>query len=332
MGKELQTKPNIAVPVGDPNGIGPEIALMAALDPAVHGVAKPNLVADQAVIETVASELGLEQKLTQALSDGAIATHPIEAFGEKRKPGEVSGQAGAAAVAYAEAAIALVEADEAAAVVAGPHNETAVAKAGIPFSGYPGLLAKATGVVPDDVFLMLVTPRFRLVHVTLHVGLRRALDSLTEKRVLSAIQATHDALRAIGIERPRIGVGGINPHAGEGGLFGDEDDVITVPAVAMARAKGLSVDGPIGADLLLSEGDHDASVVMFHDQGHIPAKLEGRGNAFGITIGAPVLFSTVAHGSAHDIAGLGRADPSPLAGAINKMAEILAEADSYVGG
>ena len=239
-------------------------------------------------------------------------------------PGAVTAEAGAAAVAYARAAIRLVESREAQAVVAGPHNETAIARAGIPFAGYPQLLAETTGTDPEDVFLMLIGPRLRIVHATLHVGLRQALDSLTTEKVLSALRAAHGALRRIGIERPRIAVCGINPHAGEGGLFGNEDAEITAPAVARANAEGIAADGPRGADLLLQECEHDAYIAMYHDQGHIPIKLEGRGNAFGISIGAPVLFGTVAHGSAHDIAGTGRADPAAFAVALTGMAQLLA--------
>ena len=141
---------------------------------------------------------------------------------------------------------------------------------------------------------------------------------------MSALRAAHGALRRIGIDRPRIAVCGINPHAGEGGLFGNEDAEITAPAVARANAEGIAADGPRGADLLLQECEHDAYIAMYHDQGHIPIKLEGRGNAFGISIGAPVLFGTVAHGSAHDIAGTGCADPAAFAVALTGMAQLLA--------
>lgn len=318
-----QNRPTIAVPVGDPTGIGPEIVLKAALDPDVQACARPILIADKAVIAETADRLGCADALRQAASAGHVELLDLVALEAPAVPGTVTAAAGRATIAYARAAIALVAGGRAAAVVAGPHNETAVALAGIRFSGYPGLLAEATGVDPDDVFLMLISPRFRIVHATLHVGLRRALDSLTTRRIADCIRATDTAMRRMGFDRPRIGVAGINPHAGEGGLFGDEDERIAAPAVAAARADGIDADGPTGADLLLAAGAHDAYVVMFHDQGHIPVKLEGRGNALGVSIGAPVLLSTVAHGSAHDIAGTGRADPSALAGAMIKMADIL---------
>ena len=317
------------MPVGDPNGIGPEIALKSATSADVLQVLKPVIVADPTVIEATAGRLGLEDRLSALLAAGSVTLSPVEALTGALTPGvltpgAVTAAAGAAAVAYARAAIRLVESREAQAVVAGPHNETAIAKAGIPFAGYPQLLAETTGTDPEDVFLMLVGPRLRIVHATLHVGLRQALDSLTPEKVLSALRAAHGALRRIGIDRPRIAVCGINPHAGEGGLFGNEDAEITAPAVARATAEGIAADGPRGADLLLQECEHDAYIAMYHDQGHIPIKLEGRGNAFGISIGAPVLFGTVAHGSAHDIAGTGCADPAAFAVALTGMAQLLA--------
>ena len=306
---------------------------MSAISADVLQVVKPVIVADPTVIEATAGRLGLEDRLSALLAEGSVALSPVEALTGAPTgaltpgvltPGAVTAAAGAAAVAYARAAIRLVESREAQAVVAGPHNETAIARAGIPFADYPQLLAETTGTDPDDVFLMLVGPRLRIVHATLHVGLRQALDSLTPEKVLSALRAAHGALRRIGIERPRIAVCGINPHAGEGGLFGNEDAEITAPAVARANAEGIAADGPRGADLLLQECEHDAYIAMYHDQGHIPIKLEGRGNAFGISIGAPVLFGTVAHGSAHDIAGTGCADPAAFAVALTGMAQLLA--------
>ena len=321
------------MPVGDPNGIGPEIALMSAISADVLKVVKPVIVADPTVIEATAGRLGLEDRLSALLAAGSVTLSPVEALTGALTgaltpgvltPGAVTAAAGAAAVAYARAAIRLVESRGAQAVVAGPHNETAIARAGIPFAGYPQLLAETTGTDPEEVFLMLIGPRFRIVHATLHVGLRQALDSLTPEKVLSALRAAHGALRRIGIDRPRIAVCGINPHAGEGGLFGNEDAEITAPAVARANAEGIAADGPRGADLLLQECEHDAYIAMYHDQGHIPIKLEGRGNAFGISIGAPVLFGTVAHGSAHDIAGTGCADPAAFAVALTGMAQLLA--------
>lgn len=308
-------RPIIAMPIGDPNGVGPEIALKAAADPSVQQVCQPLIVGDQAILSRLAESL--DCKL-----DG-IDFHDVPVLGERQKPGEVTAAAGAATVSYAQAAIQLAVDGRAAAVVAAPHNETAVAAAGISFTGYPGLLAEATGTDPDNVFLMLVTPRFRIVHQTLHVGLRTALDSLTEERVYRGILACYQALKIFQINQPKIGVFGINPHAGENGLFGDDDERITRPAADRARKDGMDVVGPAGADVMLQEQACDGYLAMFHDQGHIPAKLEGRDAAVGLSIGTPILFSSVAHGSAHDIAGLGIADARPMTNVLRRVAEMV---------
>jgi 4-hydroxythreonine-4-phosphate dehydrogenase/1,2-dihydroxy-3,5-cyclohexadiene-1,4-dicarboxylate dehydrogenase len=314
--------PCLAVPLGDPNGIGPEIALAAALDPALRALSRIVLVGDRSVVDGCAARLGRLDELRRLEREAALAIEAVET-GVRAQPGVVAADAGRATVAYAKHAIELVRKGMADAVVAGPHNETAVARAGIAFSGYPGLLAEATGTPADEVFLMLVSPLLKIVHVTLHVGLRAALDSITPARVAAAARAADRALRLFGIANPRIGVCGINPHAGEGGLFGIEDDTIVRPGVVAAAREGIAVDGPAGADVLLAEGRHDAYLAMYHDQGHIPIKLQGRGNSFGVSIGAPVLLSTVAHGSAHDIAGKGVADATALKNTIRQLAEVL---------
>lgn len=317
-----QARPRLALALGDPNGIGPEIALKAVLDAELRAASQLVLVGDRSAIERCAAQLGCTAELCRLLDAEAIGFEAVET-GLDPRPGVVAPDAGRATIAYAKRAIALAESGAADAVVAGPHNETAVARAGIKFSGYPGLLAEATGTSPDEVFLMLVSPRLKIVHVTLHMGLRAALDSITADRILAAARAAHRALRLFGIEKPRLAACGINPHAGEGGLFGSEDDTIVAPAIAAAAREGIAIEGPGGADLLLAEGRHDAYLAMYHDQGHIPIKLEGRGNSFGVSIGAPVLLSTVAHGSAHDIAGKGIADAAALKTTIKRLAEVL---------
>lgn len=316
----MTARPRIAIPLGDPHGIGPEIALKAAADPGVQAACAPVLIGDQTVLEFYGRQTGI------AGEDAGFAASAFadDGLGDARpEPGTVTAGAGRATVAYARAAIALARAGAADAVVAGPHNETAVAAAGIPFSGYPGLLAAETGTDPDDVFLMLVGPAHRIVHLTLHVGLRAALDMITPGRVTAAARAADRACRQIGISQPRIGVCGLNPHAGEGGLFGDDDDRLVAPGVAAARAEGIAIDDPAGADVLLAARGHDAYLAMYHDQGHIPVKLAGRGRSFGLSIGTDVLFATVAHGSAHDIAGRGAADATPLINTLLNLARQL---------
>lgn len=315
-------RPRLALALGDPNGIGPEIALRAALDAELRAASRIVLVGDRSVIDRCATQLDCTEALGRLIADDAIGFEPVES-GVDPRPGRVAPDAGRATVAYAKRAIAMVEGGAADAVVAGPHNETAVSQAGIEFSGYPGLLAEATKIDPAEVFLMLVSRRLKIVHVTLHVGLRAALDAITSERVLAAARAAHRALRLLGVASPRLAACGINPHAGEGGLFGSEDETIVKPAIAAAQREGICIEGPAGADVLLAEARHDAYLAMYHDQGHIPVKLEGRGNSFGLSIGAPVLLSTVAHGSAHDIAGRGVADATAIKTTITRLAEVL---------
>jgi len=285
----------IAIAIGDPNGIGPEIAVKAARKFAGGGI-EPVLVGDEFVIRRYGGE-GLAIAPVHALEPAGFA------------PGRIDPRAGAATVAYVREAVRLVNAGEVAAIVACPQSETAINSAGIPFSGYAGLLAQLTGTPEDRVFLMLAAAGLRIAHVTLHESVKSALGRITTDRVVAAGLATVKAVQRLGVANPKLGVFGINPHAGEGGLFGDEDDRITVPAVARLRELGVLADGPVGADVMLSQRRHDVYLAMFHDQGHIPMKLLSPLRSSALSIGTPVLFSSVGHGCAHDIAGKGVADP-----------------------
>ena len=309
--------PVIALAIGDPNGIGPEIAVKAAI--ALDGVAgapRLLLVGDDHVVRHYAGDRPIrlcdDTPLPPATA-GVIDVAPVTGLpAGDFVPGQCGPASGRAMIAYVERALGLVRAGVAAAIVACPHNEAAVNAAGIRFSGYPGLLARLAGVREEAVFLMLVGGGLRIVHATLHERLADALARLDAERVAAAARAADQALRALGIVRPRIGLFGINPHAGENGLFGDDDDRVTMPAAARLRAEGIDAVGPQGADLLLSERGCDAYVAAYHDQGHIPIKLvAGRASA-ALSIGAGVVFASVGHGSAPDIAGLDRADPEPL--------------------
>lgn len=291
----MAARMRIAIAIGDPNGIGPEIAVKAARQFA-GGPVEPVLVGDEFVIRRYGGE-GLAIAPVNALDAAGFI------------PGKVDARAGAATVAYIREAVRLVNAGEAAAIVACPQSETAINSAGIPFSGYAGLLAQLTGTADNQVFLMLVAAGLRIAHVTLHESVRSALGRITTDRVVAAGLATVKAVQRLGVPHPKLGVFGINPHAGENGLFGDEDDRITVPAVARLRELGVLADGPVGADVMLSQRKHDVYLAMFHDQGHIPIKLLSPLRSSALSIGTPVLFSSVGHGSAHDIAGKGVADP-----------------------
>jgi 4-hydroxythreonine-4-phosphate dehydrogenase len=312
----------IAVSIGDPAGIGCEVALKALAAPEIAGRCAAVLVGDGALIARCNRDFGTNLTLRPVdaaerltLDGDAIEVLHVPGLDTNDfRFGVVSAVNGRALIAYGEAAIRLAERGIVDAVVAAPQNQSSVKAAGIEFDGYSTFLARVTGTPVDDVFLLVATDRFCIAHVTLHVSLREAIDLVRRGRVLKAIRATDVALRRMGIPRPRLGVAGLNPHAGENGLFGREEIDEIAPAIADARAEGIDVAGPFGADVMLARGGLDGYVVMIHDQGHIPAKLEH--GATGFTVGAPVLMTSVAHGSAHDIAGKGVADPSHMINAI----------------
>ncbi len=297
----------LALATGDPNGIGPEIALqaLAALDERARAritVFGPGEVLQRAAVVCGVSALWPRIRHVEA---GTMA--PGCAL-----PGRIDAAAGVSTIASATAALQAVRAGEFDAVIACPHHETAIHQAGIPFSGYPSLVARVCGVPEDEVFLLLVGGGLRIVHVTLHESVRTALDRLTPALVERAVRAGVRACALLGVQDPHIGVFGINPHASEGTLFGPEDQRIVEPAMAALRAEGYRVDGPQGADMVLSQRRHDLYVAMLHDQGHIPIKLLAPNAASALSIGADALLSSVGHGSAMDIAGRGVADPTAL--------------------
>lgn len=308
----------IALTIGDPNGIGPEIAVKAAVEMA--GAARPRiiLVGDDHVIRYYVERHAADMKLVRydraaIPMHGVLCWHPVQALSvQDFKPGVVDAAAGKATVDYVAEAIDLVRAGTADAIVGCPHNETAVNAAGIPFSGYPSLIARLTNVAESDVFMMFVGGGLRILHATLHERLHDALARLTPELIERAGLTCLNTLKRLGIGAPRIGIFGVNPHAGEGGLFGNDDDLITAPAVARLRAAGHAVEGPVGADLLVTRKDIDGFVAIYHDQGHIPVKLLAGRNASAFSVGSDILFSSVGHGSAFDIAGRGEADATAV--------------------
>ena len=296
----------LALATGDPHGIGPEIVLKALAAMSATDRQRITVHGPKRVLEQAAGICGLQPLLSQ------IEVVEAGSLTGDANFGVVDADAGASAVAAATSAIEACRRGEADAVVACPHHETAIHKAGIAFSGYPSLVARVCAVPEDDVFLMLVGGGLRIVHATLHEGVRGALGRLTPQLVHRATKAGLRACALLGEPQPSVALFGINPHASEDGLFGVEDEEITVPAAAALRAAGVAVDGPAGADLLLSQRRHGLYVAMLHDQGHIPIKLLAPNASSALSIGAEVMLSSVGHGSAMDIAGRGVADPTAL--------------------
>jgi 4-hydroxythreonine-4-phosphate dehydrogenase len=304
----------IAIPTGDPAGIGPEIAMKAALDPAVRAACDPILVCDPGVLERHAKACRIDASPINVLTCPQAETASL-GFGV------VSPISGRASIAFCAAAVKAAMTGEADAVVAAPQHETSIAQAGIAFDGHPSFVARQTGTDEDGVFMMLCFGETRIAHCTLHRSVRAAIELITRDNVARTIRATDAALKRLGIGNAKIAVSGLNPHAGEGGLFGREEIEIIRPAMDQVAAEGIDVSGPFGADTMFHMPGFDAFVVMLHDQGHIATKLLAPNAAAALTIGTPILFASVAHGTGHDIAGKGIANPAAMIEAVLMMAK-----------
>lgn len=299
----------IALTVGDPHGIGPEIVLKALALLNHNELAQITLFGPREVLKATAIESGHQSVLAEidCVEAGTLPTSAVA--------GKIDPAAGRSAIESATAAIEACRSGHYDCVVAGPHHETAIAQAGIAFSGYPSLVASVCRMDPGSVFLMLVGTGLKIVHVTLHESVETALGRLNTDLVVAAAKAGVRACLRLGEMNPTIGIFGINPHASEGSLFGPHDLACTLPAAERLRMAGFTVSPPAGADVLLSEHasrPHGLYVAMFHDQGHIPIKLLAPHAASAFSIGANVLLTTTGHGCAMDIAGKGQAQPDAL--------------------
>jgi 4-phospho-D-threonate 3-dehydrogenase / 4-phospho-D-erythronate 3-dehydrogenase len=307
------SRPRIAITMGDPAGIGPEIAVKALFSDEVAALCDPLVVGDREVMEVAAETL--ERTLTsvqheQILDLGAMTRHD-------HVWGVATAAGGAAGAAYVERAVELALAGDVAAIVTGPLNKEALNLAGVPFPGHTELLASLTGTT--DYAMMLVGPDLHVAHVSTHVSLREAIERVQRPRIETVIALADAALRSEGVAAPRIAVAGLNPHAGEGGLFGREEIEQIEPAVRSMQARGLDVSGPHPPDtvyLFAARGRYDVVIAMYHDQGHIPAKLAGFDASVNVTIGLPIVRASVDHGTAYDIAGTGRAHEASLVEAL----------------
>ena len=320
--------PQVAVTMGDAAGIGPEIIVGALTgeDP-FPGVV---VVGDAGRLRRAASVLGVEVEVVaveapaEPVSAGAIACIDLDVIDEDLPFGELSAQAGEGAYLAVERAVALARAGEVDAICTAPLNKQALHLAGHRYPGHTELLAELTGV--SDYAMMLTTPSLRVIHVTTHIGLIDAIEAIAPPRVERVIRLGHATLRTGGIDSPRIAVCGINPHAGENGLFGRGEEAEKIePAVAAAVADGIDVHGPLPADTAFFRavrGDFDLVVAMYHDQGHGPIKVLGLDEGVNVTVGLPVVRTSVDHGTAFDIAGQGIADPGSLRAALREAVRL----------
>jgi 4-hydroxythreonine-4-phosphate dehydrogenase len=283
-------KPRIAITCGDPAGIGPEVAARAAADPRVLGVCEPVLFGDSGVTFV---------------------------------PGVLSAEAGRAAYDAVVRAVDAAMKRDVDAIATAPVNKEAFRLAGLPWSGHTDLLAHLTGA--RDVAMMFHSNVLRVVLATVHIALADVPRALSAASLEATIDLTWRELPRFGIARPRIAVAGLNPHAGEHGLFGCEEQTIIAPAIAACRARGIDVAGPFPADTVFvraQRGDFDVVVACYHDQGLIPVKLVAFGQAVNVTLGLPIVRTSVDHGTAFDIAGQGVADPESMIAAVMLAARL----------
>ncbi|WP_349607099.1 MULTISPECIES: 4-hydroxythreonine-4-phosphate dehydrogenase PdxA [Cupriavidus] len=323
--------PVIGITMGDATGIGPEVIVKSLAHDSVRAQCRPLVIGDARRLELAGRLVGspLKVRAIQAPEEarfepGTIDCIDLGLIPEDLPFGKLSAVAGDAAFRYIERAVALTRDEKIDAICTAPLNKEALHAGGHKFPGHTEMLAYLTGT--PEVSMMLVAPQLRVIHVTTHIGLLDAIRKIEPSLVQRTIERGHQTLQRAGIASPRIGVCGINPHAGENGLFGHgEEEEKIIPAVEALRARGWDVEGPLPADTLFyraGRGDFDLVVAMYHDQGHGPVKVLGLEAGVNITVGLPVIRTSVDHGTAFDIAGKGIADERSLLEALRQGAEL----------
>jgi 4-hydroxythreonine-4-phosphate dehydrogenase len=326
------TRPLIALTVGDPAGVGPEIAAKALADPDTAALQRALVIGDRGVLEQVVAGCRLPLRVrpvaepedvkgdpgTVELLDLANVATPVDF-------GHVDGAYGRAAVDYIEAATKLAREGRVDGIVTGPINKEAIRAAGSRFPGHTEMLADLLGVAERDVITMFVVERLRIFFLTRHHPLRKAIELLDEDLVYRGALRVHALMRDLGYDRPRLALAALNPHAGENRLLGDEEADILIPALERARAEGVEIAGPIPADSVFwqgRQGGHDAVLSLYHDQGHVAAKTVSFFGTVSCTLGLPVIRTAAEHGTAFDIAGRWIADPGGQVACMRVAAEL----------
>jgi 4-hydroxythreonine-4-phosphate dehydrogenase len=335
------SRPIVALTMGDVAGIGPEVIAKAWSESPLRLLARPFVIGGANVLRRALKDMGIAAEVVTILDpEEARPTERIlpclEATQEDIDDvpiGRVDRRAGRAAYDFLVKGIELALSGQIDAICTLPLNKEALAAAGIHHPGHTEILAELCGT-PDHAMMLYLGPRegetgngLGVIHATLHVALREIFDLLTIESVHEKIALADRALRPLtGGQQPRVGVAGLNPHAGENGLFGDEESTILTPAIERARSEGIDVHGPIAADTLFCRaiaGEFDAVVAMYHDQGHVALKTIGFDRAVNVTLGLPIVRTSVAHGTAFDIAGKGLAETSSLIEAVRVAARIV---------
>jgi len=320
-------RPILGITMGDAAGVGPEIIMKALNDPATYETSRPLVIGDAKILERAATLVAANLRVRRiaAVGEARFEYGTVDCMDLDLLPadlpfGAVSAQAGDGAYRFLERAIALANEGAIDAICTAPLNKEALHKGGHLYPGHTEILGALTGT--SDFAMMLTAPKLRVIHVTTHVGLLDAIRQINPDRVYRVIRLAHETLQRAGFQAPRIGVCGINPHAGENGLFGyGEEEEKIIPAVQRAAAEGVQVQGPLPADTLFyraGRGDFDIVVAMYHDQGHGPLKVLGLEDGVNITIGLPIIRTSVDHGTAFDIAGKGIADDRSMKEAIRQ--------------
>jgi 4-hydroxythreonine-4-phosphate dehydrogenase len=326
-------RPLLAITIGDPSGIGPEITLKALTHTEVYAICRPVVVGDRRILDRAmpaigAGELTIFPTIDPAagvFEPGFLTLLDLRNADPRDCPiGEVSAASGRAAVEYVFAAADLAIAGDVDGVVTAPLNKAAMHAAAFSYAGHTELLAERTGA--ERVSMLLVGPNLKVVHVSTHVALSEAIRRVTRQRVEEVIDIAHQACLALGVPEPLIAVAGLNPHAGEGGIFGDEEIREILPAIEAARTRGLRVTDPQPGDtvfLRATKGEYDIVVAMYHDQGHIPMKLLAFDSGVNVSVGLPIVRTSVDHGTAFDIAGKGVAREESMLAAIDVAAHMV---------
>ena len=336
MEKQMENLPVIAITMGDPSGIGPEIISKVYLDNNIHKICRhvvigdPDVMAEYAGDSLQISEISSCRELSSA--QGIMEIMRVSSLEKKNYiPGKPSTEGGRSMVKAILKAVELARNKEISAIVTSPINKALMHRAGYNFEGHTQLIASLTDT--EDYVMMLAGSKLRVTLVTIHCSIRDVPSNITRDNIFRTIKITADALKKdFGIKSPRIAVTALNPHAGEEGLFGNEEKLAIKPAVEHANAEGYSVTGPLPADTLYpkaARGEYDAVVNMYHDQGLIPLKLLHFSDGVNITLGLPIIRTSVDHGTAYDIAGRGIADPDSLKSAIIAASRIADNRSKY---
>lgn len=323
-------RPILAVTLGDPVGIGPEITARTLAEPEATTTARPLAVGDATALQRAVEVCGLDVEVhpVRSVSEARFTPGSIDILDLGISPadlpwGKVDGTAGQAAVAAIETATRAALAGEVDAIVTSPINKEAIWAAGSEHLGHTEMLGELTG--SDRFNTMFWVRGLRIFFATRHLSLRRALDSITKENIEHSIREAYTALEVFGTRQPRLAVAALNPHGGENGKFGDEEITAIAPAVEKAREDGLNVFGPVPADSVFHQGlqgRYDGVLSLYHDQGHIASKTVDFDGTVSVTVGLPILRTSVDHGTAFDIAGTGKADPGTMRSAFRAAVEL----------